>query len=83
MGSVLAYLCKDGDDVVHCKPEMLVAPLLPCMQDVWPLLKSLKWIYSSSAGLEGLLFPELIESPVQLTNAKVMWSDVCNLLLLL
>ncbi|MFC2124836.1 NAD(P)-dependent oxidoreductase [Bacteroidota bacterium] len=32
--------------------------------------KNLKWIHSTSAGVEGYLFPELINSDVQLTNAK-------------
>ncbi|KAF5840915.1 hypothetical protein DUNSADRAFT_15114 [Dunaliella salina] len=45
------------------------------VQEVWPMLKGLKWIYSSSAGLENLLFPELIESPVLLTNAKGVYSN--------
>lgn len=31
----------------------------------------LTWMHSSSAGLEHLLFPELVDSPVMLTNAKV------------
>jgi hypothetical protein len=41
------------------------------LQEIWPSLKSLKWLYSSSAGLEGLLFPELVQSHVLVTNAKV------------
>lgn len=40
------------------------------MQDIWPHLTNLKWIHSASAGVEKLLFPELIESKVVVTNAK-------------
>lgn len=40
-------------------------------QALWPQLKGLKCIHSASAGLEGLLFPELVDSPVLVTNAKV------------
>jgi len=41
------------------------------MQDIWPHLTSLKWIHSASAGVEKLLFPELVKSSVIVTNAKV------------
>ncbi len=41
------------------------------LQELWPRLKNLKWMHSSSAGLEHLLFPELRDGPVVLTNAKV------------
>ncbi|GFR44249.1 hypothetical protein Agub_g5451, partial [Astrephomene gubernaculifera] len=41
---------------------------------LWPLLPSLTWMHSASAGLEHLLFPELVEGPVVLTNAKGVYS---------
>jgi phosphoglycerate dehydrogenase-like enzyme len=37
---------------------------------IWPLIKHVHWIHSLSAGVEKLLFPELIESPIILTNAR-------------
>jgi phosphoglycerate dehydrogenase-like enzyme len=36
----------------------------------WPRLKQLQWIHSMWAGLEATLFPELVESPVILTNGR-------------
>jgi phosphoglycerate dehydrogenase-like enzyme len=36
----------------------------------WPMFKKLRWVHSLSAGVEHLLFPELIESPVVVTNAR-------------
>jgi hypothetical protein len=39
-------------------------------QAIWPQLSGLRWMHSASAGLEHLLFPELVESDVLLTNAK-------------
>lgn len=36
----------------------------------WPMLKKLRWVHSLSAGVDHLLFPELIESPVPVTNAR-------------
>lgn len=41
------------------------------LQDIWPQLSNLQWVHSSSAGVEKLLFPELIKSKVTVTNAKV------------
>jgi hypothetical protein len=45
------------------------------VQQIWPKLTNLKWMHSSSAGLEHLLFPELVNSPVVLTNAKGVYSN--------
>src|SRR3954452_261149 len=38
--------------------------------DVWPLLKSVRWIHSLSAGVEKMLTPDVINSPVVVTNAR-------------
>lgn len=40
------------------------------LQQLWPQLKSLRWVHALAAGLDGLLFPELVESPVPLTNSR-------------
>ncbi|KAF8058054.1 ddh [Scenedesmus sp. PABB004] len=40
----------------------------------WHKLTGLRWLHSSSAGLEHLLFPELVEGDVALTNAKGVYS---------
>ncbi|KAA6429132.1 MAG: D-isomer specific 2-hydroxyacid dehydrogenase [Trebouxia sp. A1-2] len=44
------------------------------LQDIWPHLTNLKWIHSASAGVEKLLFPELVKSSVTVTNAKGAYS---------
>lgn len=41
---------------------------------LWPRLRNLVWMHSASAGLEHLLFSELVEGPVVLTNAKGVYS---------
>ncbi|MGA8027568.1 MAG: D-2-hydroxyacid dehydrogenase [Bryobacteraceae bacterium] len=38
--------------------------------DVWRFAKKVRWVHSLSAGVEKVLIPELIESPVPLTNAR-------------
>lgn len=39
-------------------------------QNVWKHAKNVQWVHSLSAGVEKVLFPELITSPVPLTNAR-------------
>ncbi len=40
------------------------------LKEIWPYLQKVRWIHSLSAGVEKVLFPELVESPVVLTNAR-------------
>src|SRR5215467_418937 len=47
---------------------------LPLLRDVFLISPRLSWIHSRSAGLEQSLFPELIESEVELTNGSGVFS---------
>jgi phosphoglycerate dehydrogenase-like enzyme len=38
--------------------------------DVWHRANAVRWVHSLSAGVEKLLIPEFVESPVPLTNAR-------------
>jgi phosphoglycerate dehydrogenase-like enzyme len=40
------------------------------LRALWPRLRRLEWVHSMWAGLEEVLFPELVESPVPLTNSR-------------
>jgi phosphoglycerate dehydrogenase-like enzyme len=40
------------------------------LERLWPRAQKAKWVHSIAAGLENVLFPELVESPVPMTNAK-------------
>jgi phosphoglycerate dehydrogenase-like enzyme len=40
------------------------------MTELWPHMPNLRWVHSLAAGLDKLLFPELVESDVVLTNAR-------------
>jgi phosphoglycerate dehydrogenase-like enzyme len=40
------------------------------LRSLWPELRQLQWVHSLWAGLESNLFPELVESPVILTNGR-------------
>lgn len=45
------------------------------LEKVWRMAPRLRWIHTASAGLEHMLFPELIESAVPLTNARGVFSE--------
>src|SRR5689334_2551784 len=40
------------------------------LPEIWPAARNVRWVHSLSAGVEQVLFPALIESPVPLTNAR-------------
>jgi phosphoglycerate dehydrogenase-like enzyme len=46
------------------------------LQQVWRMAPCVRWVHSRSAGLDELLFPELAESPVPLTNARGVFSEI-------
>jgi phosphoglycerate dehydrogenase-like enzyme len=45
------------------------------LQKVIPHAKSVRWIHSMSAGVEHLMFPAIVESPVPLTNARGVFAE--------
>jgi phosphoglycerate dehydrogenase-like enzyme len=40
------------------------------LRDVWPKRPSVRWVHATSAGVDRLLFPALIESDIPVTNAR-------------
>lgn len=40
------------------------------LRDIWPIAKKLRWIHSMSAGVEQILFPDLSNSDIPMTNAR-------------
>jgi phosphoglycerate dehydrogenase-like enzyme len=47
---------------------------LPLLRKVFGMCPNLRWVHSRSVGLERSLFPELVESPVVLTNGAGVFS---------
>ena len=41
----------------------------------WPLAARVRWVHSLSAGVEGMLTPDFIASPVPLTNARGVFAE--------
>jgi phosphoglycerate dehydrogenase-like enzyme len=44
-------------------------------REVFRMCPNVEWVHSRSAGLDGLLSPELVESPVRLTNGRGVYSE--------
>ena len=44
------------------------------LEQVWAMAARVRWIHSRSAGLDTLLFPALVDSPVPLTNSRGVYS---------
>lgn len=40
------------------------------LRDAWPAADRLRWVHVASAGVDRLLFPELVASPVVVTNSR-------------
>jgi phosphoglycerate dehydrogenase-like enzyme len=62
-------------ELLDLAPEadvMLVASMTPeiSLPVLWEQARRVRWVHSLGAGVEKLLFPALIESPVPLTNAR-------------
>src|ERR1700730_10820986 len=45
------------------------------VQQVWKMAPRVQWVHSRAAGLDGLLFPELVESPAPFTNGSGVFSQ--------
>jgi phosphoglycerate dehydrogenase-like enzyme len=45
------------------------------LREVFLMCPQVRWVHSRSAGLDGVLFKELIESPVPLTNGRGVFSQ--------
>ena len=44
------------------------------LRELWPSLRRLRWLHSRPAGVDRLLFPELVASDVTLTNSRGVMS---------
>lgn len=83
---MLSRLPEDTRITVGTKPEPLLAAaagadILLCvdakrdfLEPVFAAAKRARWVHSNWSGVDQLLFPALVESPVAFTNARDMFS---------
>lgn len=73
VGSDLTYLVEAAPEADVILNGQFGGDLL---RKVFPLTTNLKWVHTLSAGVENVLFPELIDSPVPLTNGRGIFGRV-------
>lgn len=59
-----------GDAVEGADALLLWDFFSAAVRDVWPRVDGLRWIHVAAAGVDKLLFDELVESDVTVTNAR-------------
>lgn len=69
IGSEPEFVRKHAPEAEVILVSGMTGPALS-LREIWPLAESARWVHSLSAGVENLLFPELIESRVPVTNAR-------------
>jgi phosphoglycerate dehydrogenase-like enzyme len=64
-------------DPDHARKHIADADAILCdmgrvgvLKDIMPQARKLRWVHSISAGVESFLFPEMVASPVPLTNGR-------------
>lgn len=63
------------DDVFQAEALFTWDPSNPFLRDNWSRLTNLRWVHASSAGVDRLLFPELMNSDVVLTNSRYVFDQ--------
>lgn len=64
---------SNAEELRDILPEtdiLLVTNFRRGIADAWPLARRLQWIHATSAGVDALLFPALVESDIPVTNAR-------------
>ncbi len=64
-----ANLGAEADAVLYCMNAGI------SLKEIWPVTKKVKWVHSMSAGLDTMLFPELVDGPAVLTNARGVYKE--------
>ena len=64
----------DGDTLAEALPGAEVLFVWDfrsaALRDAWPAADALRWVHVAGAGVDRVLFPELAESPVVVTNSR-------------
>ena len=77
-GSVALRYASDVEQLVSVESEAVYVwdgDRGPLLEGAWPRLERLRWIQTASAGVDDLLFPELVASEVVMTNARGVFEE--------
>ncbi len=71
-----AFLHATGDpEALAVMPEAEAAFMGTIQREQFLAARTLRWVHSPAAGVGGMLFPELVASPVIITNSRGMSAD--------
>jgi phosphoglycerate dehydrogenase-like enzyme len=81
IGGTADFVAQHGPDAEIVLYTGWGGTKLVSFKELWPHTPNVKWVHSLSAGVEKLLVPGFIESPVPLTNARGVYkrslADFC------
>ncbi|MFE8598624.1 D-2-hydroxyacid dehydrogenase [Archangium violaceum] len=63
-----------GEAAERAQVFFVCTPRQDVLRSLWRRARHLRWVHSLSAGVDHLLFDELVHSPLPLTNAKGVYS---------
>jgi len=76
--SINIVTSQNPEDFAHSAPAadaiLVWSAGRDLVQKVWAMAPHVRWIHSRAAGLDTLLFPALVDSPVPLTNSSGVYS---------
>ena len=72
---VVAHSAEDAIPHAGEADALLVAMGRAALQAVWPHARRVRWIHTRPAGVDHILFPELVESDVVMTNSRGVFSS--------
>src|SRR3974390_3136798 len=71
-------ICNRGDVCAQAAEDATVilqwSGAQGLLRALWPMCRNVRWVHSMAAGVDKLLFPELVESEVPLTNGRGVFS---------
>ena len=62
-------LGEEADALLYCMNAGIA------LKDIWQLTKNIQWVHSMSAGLDTMLFPDLVNGQAVLTNARGVYKE--------
>jgi phosphoglycerate dehydrogenase-like enzyme len=63
------------EEVFECEALFTWDPRNPFLHANWSRLTHLRWVHAASAGVDRVLFPELVDSDVVLTNSRYVFDE--------
>jgi phosphoglycerate dehydrogenase-like enzyme len=64
-----------SEDALDADALFIWSPRSSFVRDNWSEMRRLRWVHTATAGVESVLFPELIDSEVVVTNSRFIFDE--------